>query len=116
MLVVEDDDDLRRIFRDSLRFAGYDVTEAGDGTDALRMIESSPPDLIVLDIKLPTLDGIAVRDEIAAHANTRHILVVMVTGEDIPVQHLKAARVLRKPIAPETLVAVVRNCFAAAAV
>jgi CheY-like chemotaxis protein len=112
VLVVEDDGDLRRIFRDSLRFAGFDVVEAGDGPDALQAIENATPDLVVLDLGLPTLDGVSVRDEIVSNPRTRHIPVLIVTGTQADANRLKAARVLRKPVGPDALLIAVQSCLA----
>ena len=111
VLVVEDDDDLRRIFRDSLRYAGFNVREASDGPAALRMIEDTPPDLIVLDIGLPTLDGVSVRAEIAASAATKRLPVVIVTGLNVEGTLFKTDCVLRKPVTPDQLIAAVRDCL-----
>jgi two-component system, OmpR family, response regulator len=113
VLVVEDDHDLRRIFRDTLKFSGFDVREASDGTDALRMIEHTAPDLVVLDVRLPTLDGGSVRGEMAANERTRHIPVVVVTGSNIDLSQFKGDRVLRKPVAPDELLFAVRSTLAA---
>jgi DNA-binding response OmpR family regulator len=115
ILVVEDNDDLRRLFRDRLKSAGFDVREASDGMQALRSIEDVPPDLVVLDIGLPMLDGLSVRDELAAHAETRDIPIVVVTGTLADVGRVKAARVLRKPVDLDDLVAAVRALLAARA-
>jgi CheY-like chemotaxis protein len=108
ILVVEDDDDLRRIFRDSLKFSGFDVREAADGHDALQMIENAPPDVVVLDIRLPTLDGLSVREELAANPRTKDIPVVVVTGAPVDLRRLRGTKLLRKPVPPDDLVATVR--------
>jgi CheY-like chemotaxis protein len=115
ILIVEDDHELRRMFRTSLLLEGYDVIEAGDGLDALTRIDREPPDLVVLDLMLPTLSGVAVRQEIAAHVLTREIPVVVVTGSSMNIDHLDVSCVLRKPVAPEELVSAVRRCFQRAA-
>ena len=86
ILIVEDDADVRRLFRTALAMAGYDVEEAGDGVDALRLIENRAPDLIVLDLVLRSLDGISVQQELAAQSFTRHIPIVIVTGSDAEVK------------------------------
>jgi CheY-like chemotaxis protein len=110
VLIVEDDPDLRRIFSDVLFWAGFRVEQASDGVTALKMIESNPPDLLILDIGLPMLDGLSVRDELAAHAETRHIPVVVVTGiPDDFRQRLRDDPVLRKPVTPEKLLATIRE-------
>lgn len=112
VLVVEDDEDLRRLYRTSLTFAGFEVQEAGDGFTALHLIEQRPPDVVVLDLVLPRLNGHAVQQEIAARVHTRHIPIVIVTGSG---ENADAAWVLRKPVAPERLVQAVRSCLASGA-
>ena len=112
VLIVEDDFDLRRMFRTALALAGFDILEAGDGLDALRVLDAHRPDVVVLDLGLPIMSGEAVRQEIAAHAHTRQIPVVVVTGQPGTHEALDAACVLRKPISPDRLVHVVKSCVA----
>jgi DNA-binding response OmpR family regulator len=111
ILIVEDDEDLRRLFRTALTLAGYDVVEAGDGFEALRRIDTDPPDLVILDLMLPNISGLVVQQEIAAHVFTRQIPVVIITGSAAELEHIKVACVLRKPIDPDDLVAAVRSCL-----
>ena len=113
ILVVEDDEDLRRLFRTALMLAGFDVIEAGDGLEALLRIDQSPPDLVVLDLVLPRLSGIAVQQEIAAQAVTRDIPVVVITGSALEPTGMHVACFLKKPVAPDHLVEVVRECLMA---
>ena len=111
ILVVEDDEDLRRLFRTALSLAGFDVVEAGDGMEALRWIDHSPPALVILDLLLPGLSGLVVHQEIAAQAVTRDIPIVVITGSTIPEEQLQVACFLRKPVSPDQLIAAVRNCL-----
>lgn len=116
ILVVEDDATLRQFYRTALTLAGYDVREAGDGYDALRMIDNHPPDLVILDLTLPHVSGYVVRQELAAQALTHHIPVVIVTGADrLQIDALEADCVLAKPVTAEQLVQVVRQCLASPA-
>ena len=115
ILVVEDDADLRYVFRTALSFAGFSVKEAGDGYDALRIIDQHPPDLVVLDLMLPMISGFAVQQEIASQVVTRDIPVVIVTGSAKPIDESQVACVLRKPVRPDELVAAVRRCIRAGA-
>jgi two-component system, sensor histidine kinase and response regulator len=114
ILIVEDDDDLRRLFRTTLTLAGYAVFEADNGLDALRRIDHSPPDLVVLDLMLPTISGFAVQQEISAQSYTSHIPIIVITGSAIELTGVNVACVLRKPIEPDELLAAVRNCLAKA--
>ena len=115
ILIVEDDEDLRSLFRISLTLAGYDVEEAGDGLEALRRIDSSPPDLVVLDLMLPFVGGAVVHQEIASHVFTRDIPVVIITGSGKDLSDLQVACVLRKPVTPEELVRTVASCLTSGA-
>lgn len=111
ILVVEDDADLRRLFRTALSMAGYQVDEAADGLDALRIIENRVPDLVVLDLMLQTLDGQSVQQDLAARALTRNIPIVVVTGSSMEIAGVNVSCVLRKPIMPDQLVETVRHCI-----
>jgi CheY-like chemotaxis protein len=113
VLVVEDDPELRRLFRAALTFAGFEVQVAADGLDALRRIDSDPPTVVVLDLSLPLISGIIVQQQIAADAVTRAIPVVVVTGTPEKAAGLNVACVLAKPISSETLIRVVKGCIAA---
>ena len=112
ILVVEDDADLRRMFRTILAMSGYDVEEAGDGVDALHLIDNQLPDLIVLDLVLRALDGVSVQQELASRAVTRQIPIVIVTGSSINTAALDVACVLHKPVMPDELVRTVKQCLA----
>lgn len=101
------------MFRQALTLAGYDAIEAGDGMEALRVLDGQLPDAIVLDLGLPIVDGYVVRQEIAAQAHLRQIPVVVVTG--LPVEHdsLDVFCVLQKPVSTERLIQTLRSCMAA---
>ena len=114
VLVVEDDQPLRELFAGTLALAGYRVLQADDGVVALRLVEVDPPDLVVLDLYLPTLDGLSVRDEIWAHAETRNIPIVIVTGSTVTGRYrVRDECILRKPVTPEQLLNVVGLCLSA---
>jgi len=112
ILIVEDDPDLREVFQIALSFEGFDVREARSGFEALRMLDAQPPDLVLLDLGLPGIDGFAVREEISANAFTQHIPVIIVTASTQDLSHLDAAGILRKPISPADVVDTVRRHLA----
>ncbi|HEY7497594.1 MAG TPA: response regulator [Vicinamibacterales bacterium] len=116
ILVVEDHADLRRIFATALFVAGFDVQQAADGWMALNLLETDPPDLVVLDLFLPNVSGFVVQQELAARVDLQHIPVVVVTAAG-PEQTLgmKVPCILHKPVLPDELVAAVRQCLAAGA-
>jgi len=111
ILIVEDDRDLRRMYRHALVLANFDVREAGDGLDALRQIEAAVPDLIVLDLLLPVLGGVSVLQDVVANAHTKDIPIVIVTGSAIEVSDADVACLLRKPVSPDALVTAVSRCI-----
>ena len=115
LLIVEDDADVRRFYRTILAMAGYDIEEASDGVEALRLIENNVPDLIVLDLMLRSLDGVSVQQELAAGPLTARIPIVIVTGSTIDTTILNVACVLHKPVTPDELVNTVKQCMATAA-
>ena len=115
ILVVEDDSDLRRLYRAALTFAGFDVQIVGDGLDALRRIDTDPPALVVLDLSLPVISGVVVQQQIASSALTRDIPVVVVTGSPEKADGLSVACVLAKPVSPERLIRTVKSCLGAGA-
>jgi DNA-binding response OmpR family regulator len=112
ILIVEDDEDLRRMFRTTLTLAGFEVSDAGDGLEALTHIDADPPDLVVLDLMLPGVSGVVVYQEIAAQSVTRNIPIVVITGSSMVEGELDVACFLRKPISPDRLVEAVRTCLA----
>ena len=113
ILIVEDDEDLRRMFRTTLTLAGFDVAEAGDGLEALLRIDADPPALVVLDLMLPGVSGVVVYQEIAAQAVTGDIPIIVITGSTMLETGMDVACFMRKPISPERLVEAVRTCLAA---
>ena len=115
ILIVEDNSDLRRMFKTALSLAGFDVDEAADGLEALRVVEERRPDLVVLDLVLRALDGLSVQQELAARADTATIPIVIVTGSTIDITNVEVACVLRKPVMPDELVRTVRHCLKAGA-
>jgi len=111
ILIVEDDVSLRTMWRTALRLEGFDVVEAGDGIEALRLIELSPPDLVLLDLGLPHVDGISVRQDLAAQVFSRNIPIVVVTGSTQDLSYLDVNCVLRKPVTVDQIVRVVHHCI-----
>jgi DNA-binding response OmpR family regulator len=115
ILIVEDDIPLRDLYRTALVTAGFDVRVVGNGYDALQSLDDRRPHLVVLDLGLPVVSGHVVRQELAAQAHTRHIPVVIVTGETSGIDPRHGDCVLTKPVTPDALVTVVRRCLASGA-
>lgn len=81
ILVVDDEVDLLELVRYNLVKEGYDVACVGSGEEALKAARKEPPDLIVLDLMLPTVDGLEVCRRLKAEARTRDIPIVMLTAK-----------------------------------
>jgi len=103
------------MYRAALGFGGFNVVEAADSLTALHFLDQRLPDIVVLDLMLPTVSGLIVQQEIAAHAHTRDIPIVIVTASDMCLDHVDVPCVLRKPVSPDRLVDAVRNCLSAGA-
>lgn len=113
LLVVEDEEDILELLRYNLAKEGYRVTGALSGEEALRAARSSPPDLIVLDLMLPGMDGLTVCRELKQDARTREVPIIILTakGEEADIVaglELGADDYVTKPFASDELVARVR--------
>ena len=80
ILVVEDNPKNLKLVRDVLRFSGYEVIEATSGEDGVRLAASEEPDLILMDLQLPGIDGAEALRRIRASERTRGVPVVAVTA------------------------------------
>jgi len=110
ILVVEDDMQIARNLRDYLEVAGFEVTAVGDGSAALASIRGDRPDLLVLDLGLPGIDGLDVARELR-RTSTVPIVMLTARGEEsdrIVGLELGADDYLVKPFSPKELVARVR--------
>ena len=117
ILVVEDQEDNRRILRDLLTSAGYELIEAVTGTEGVRLARSRRPDLILMDIQLPELDGYEATRQIKADPDLRAIPIVVVTsyalsGDEAKALAAGADAYVTKPFSPRQLLAKVRELIA----
>ncbi|HLM56255.1 MAG TPA: response regulator [Pyrinomonadaceae bacterium] len=91
ILVVEDVEDTRQMLALQLRGQGYEVVEAADGREALEAAERARPDLVLMDLSLPTLDGLSAVYRLRESEATARVPVIACTAHS-PELHLKAAR------------------------
>ncbi len=107
ILIVEDDLSLSDVLAFTLRRAGYEVVTAFDGIAALQLWEAEAPDLLVLDLNLPKLDGLAVCRQIRSQAQTPIIILSVRSGDEAVVKGLElgADDYVVKPFSPSQLVA-----------
>ncbi|HKU68363.1 MAG TPA: response regulator, partial [Candidatus Baltobacteraceae bacterium] len=81
ILVVDDDRNLRKIIQTNLELAGYDVSTAPNGEEALKLLDSMQPDLVVLDVMMPLMDGYEVARRIRRHPSNTHVPIIMLTAK-----------------------------------
>ena len=114
ILIVEDDSDIRALMAFHLRNHGYTTEEAKDGEEALEMLSSSVPDLVLLDLMLPNLSGLDVLSAIRSGSSTKRIPVIVASaliGENDIIKALEdgADDYLTKPFSPKILCARVHS-------
>ena len=114
ILVVEDQPDSRQIIRDMLAGTDYEITEAENGEEALTAIEKQRPDLILMDIQLPIMDGYTATNQIKANPALRSIPIIAVTSYALAGEETKARAAgcddyVTKPFSPWQLLAKIRQ-------
>jgi pilus assembly protein CpaE len=93
ILVVDDDPNVQRLLRVTLKQEGFEVVVAGDGSEGLRLWETESPDLILLDVTLPKVDGYEVATRIrAAEGPGKHVPIIMLTAEKEVEQKVRGLR------------------------
>ena len=116
ILLVEDNEDNRIIYATALRYAGYQVFEAITGTEGVAQARSHQPDLILMDISVPELDGWEATTILKADPATRHIPIIAVTAHALPGDEERSLEAgcdgyLAKPIPPAALIAEIDRRF-----
>ena len=114
ILIVEDQEDNRRILRDVLSTMGYDLIEAFNGEDAVRLAQGERPDLILMDIQLPIMDGYEATRRIKATPELNSIPIIAVTsyalsGDDTKARAAGCDAYVAKPFSPRQMLAKVRE-------
>ena len=113
ILVVEDQEDLRGVLRDLLTGSGYDVAEAADGREGVAKAQSQRPDLILMDIQLPVLDGYDATRQIKADPDLKATPIIAVSSFAMKGDEEKArasgCEQITKPYSPMQLLRVIRG-------
>ncbi len=114
ILVVEDVEDNRRIMHDLLTSAGFEFIEARDGQSAITVAREHHPDLIMMDIQLPLLDGYEATRRLKADSDLCHIPVIAVTsyalsGDEERARAAGCDGYVTKPFSPRQLLAAIRE-------
>lgn len=113
ILIIEDQEDNRAILRDLLSQAGYALIEAADGEEGVELAQSERPDLILMDIQLPLIDGYEATRRIKAKPELKSIPIIAVTSYALSGDEAKARAAgcdgyVTKPFSPRDLLAKVR--------
>ena len=114
VLVVEDYQDAREMYAAYLQFSGFDVAEAGNGIEAIEKTQELLPDIVLMDLALPRMDGWEATRRLKNDPRTRHIPIVALTGHALA-GHAEGAReagcdaFVTKPCLPDALVTEIRR-------
>lgn len=114
VLIVEDQADLRHLYAQQLTMSGFDVIEAANGEDAIARTSSQFPDVVLMDLSLPILDGWEATRRLKNDSRTAHIPVVALTAHDGSGELQRATRAgcdwfVPKPCPPDALITEVRR-------
>lgn len=114
VLLIDDDAAVRMLCSVSLRALGIDVLEAEDGAQGLELARRERPDLVLLDVSMPGLDGFQVAELVRRHRRTRHIPLMFLSGEqgnDARAREFGAIACLAKPFNPIALASLIATTF-----
>jgi two-component system cell cycle response regulator DivK len=114
ILVVEDQEDLRGILRDLLTGSGYDVAEAADGQAGVAMAQSERPDLILMDIQMPVVDGYEATRQIKTDLRLKATPIIAVSsfamkGDEEKARAAGCDHYVTKPYSPIQLLRIIRG-------
>jgi len=114
VLLVDDQPELRELYAQHFALSGFDVIEAGNGVDAVRHTSAFLPDVVLMDLGMPVLDGWEATRRLKEDERTAHIPVVALTAHDESAELKRAASAgfewfVPKPCPPDALIAEVRR-------
>ncbi len=117
VLLVEDNEDNRNIYSTIPEHFGYEVVEAVDGEEGIRIAREQHPDLILMDISIPIIDGWEATMILKADETTRHIPIIALTAHALAADREKALAVgcdeyLAKPVEPRLVVKMIERFMA----
>jgi len=119
ILIVEDQSELRELYAQQLLISGFDVIEAGNGADAIAHTSTHFPDVVLMDLSLPVLDGWEATRRLKQDTRTAHIPIVALTAHDGSGELQRATRAgcdwfVPKPCPPDALITEIRRVLARA--
>lgn len=114
ILIVEDEEDIQELLKFNLTKEGYQTAVASTGEEGIRQATQNPPDLVLLDLMLPKVDGLEVCKRLRAHPRTAHIPIVMLTAKSeesdvVTGLEVGADDYITKPFSPRVVIARIRN-------
>ena len=114
ILVVDDEPDILRVVIFRLKKLGYEVLTASDGKEGLDLIKSKRPDLVLLDFRLPTIDGLEITRRVKADDELKNIPIILLTASSTveiskKAEEANADDCITKPFEPEELLAKVKS-------
>jgi CheY-like chemotaxis protein len=117
VLIVDDSEDIREMWRLWLTYWGFAVAEAGNGAEAVRMVRASLPDLVLMDLWMPVLDGLRATEQLKADDSTAAVPVLALSAQGGPyaetwAKEAGAEAFLHKPADPDELLECMREVFA----
>ena len=117
VLIVEDQSDLRQLYAQELTISGFDVIEAGNGLEAITHTSAHFPDVVLMDLSLPVVDGWEATRRLKNDSRTAHIPVVALTAHDGSGELQRATRAgcdwfVPKPCPPNDLIEEIRRVLA----
>lgn len=114
ILIVEDNEQNRRLMRDILKYYGYEIIEAENGEEGIKMAKTHKPDLILMDMQMPVMDGFAATQILKNDGETKNIKIIAVTsfamvGDKEKILGAGADDYMAKPIDTRQLPKIVEN-------
>lgn len=117
VLIVEDSPEGRDIYATALDAAGYTVLQAIDGAEGIRIATDTPPDIVVMNVAMPHVNGVDAVEILKSHPATEHVPILVVTGHGNTPSVRDGAweagcdDFLSKPVGPAELVTAIANCL-----
>ena len=114
VLIVDDDHDQRAILAGALEFAGYRTQEAENGHHAIQVASMMSPDVVLMDLQMPFVDGLTATEILKSKRDLNHIPIIGMTAFDYPpdqVRQVGFSDFLLKPIAPRDLIACIERAL-----
>lgn len=114
ILVVDDSSTLRRMIENSLAESGFEVTSCASGKEAIELAQRTPPDVVITDLNMPEIDGLALTRQLRSQPSTAHCPILILTTDNTA-ERKQAARQagasgwVLKPFQPETLIRAINS-------